>query len=60
MDGSTIENFLPRFRSTIFMRTEESFMTARKPDVSAELVLELLAFASLFPAPQFASPYYFK
>jgi hypothetical protein len=60
MDGSTIEIFLPRFRSTIFMGTEESFMTARKPDVSSELVLGLLAFASLFPAPQFARPYYLK
>lgn len=60
MDGSTIENFLPGFRSTIFMRTEVSFMTAREPDVSAELVLGLLDFAGLFPASQFENPYYFK
>jgi hypothetical protein len=60
MDGSTIENILPPFISTIFMRTEESFMTARKPEVSAELVLDLLVFASLFPASQFENPYYFK
>jgi hypothetical protein len=56
----SIENFLPRFRSTIFMRTEVSFMIACKPDVSAELVLGLFAFASLFPASQFENPYYFK
>jgi len=59
MNGSTIENFLLRFRSTIFMRTVLSFMIASKPDVSAELVLDLLAFASLFPASQFENPYYF-
>jgi len=60
MNGSTIENFLPRFRSTIFVRTEVSFMIARKPDISAKLVLGLLVFASLFPASKFEKPYYFK
>ena len=60
MDGSTIENFLPPFRSAIFMRTEVPFMTARKPKVSAELVLGLLAYASLFPASQYENPYYLK
>lgn len=42
------------------MRTEASFMTARKPEVSAELVLGLHTFASSFPASQFENPYYFK
>jgi len=60
MDGSAIENIFPPFISTIFMHTEKSFMTARKPDVSAELVLGLFVFASLFPASQFENPYYFK
>jgi len=35
-------------------------MIASKPDVGAELVLDLLAFASLFPASQFEIPYYFN